>query len=219
MLAGTALEPVVVSVKGKCMKGYQLILVLLMMQLTVAAQTQLASLRATERINAIEISWVALNEANMQSHVIERSTNGTAFNSIGSVTAQNNNTSYQYHFTDATPVQGGNYYRLRSVTRSGNVSYSNILTVNQGITRADVVVLGNPVRGGVVNLQLQNLDKGRYAINLYNSVGQQVYTRSMDYSGGSATEIINLPNNVGKGIHTLQVTNGADRFSKQLLLQ
>jgi hypothetical protein len=112
-----------------------------------------------------------------------------------------------------------NYYRLRSVSRTGQATVSGIVRLNMGAVRTDINVMPNPVRNGVVNLQLNNIEKGRYAINIYNVSGQQVYSYSMDHPGGSSTQIINLPGNVGKGTHFLQLTNGGTRFNKQLLLQ
>lgn len=200
-------------------KIYLSIACFLLLAGAIAQQTQLAGLRASQRNEAIEINWTALTEAGMQAHYVERSSNGSDFREIGQLAAQNGTTPFQYRFVDAAPVQGANYYRLRSVSRTGQISLSGIVRLNMGAIRTDINVIPNPVRNGVVNLQLNNLEKGRYAINIYNVSGQQVYSYSMDHPGGNSTEIINLPANVGKGTHFLQLTNGGTRFNKQLLLQ
>ncbi len=179
----------------------------------------LANFKAAQRTSAIELSWNALSESNMLRHEIERSTNGSSFTIIGSVVAQNSSVPYKYSFVDATPVKANNYYRLRSVSLSGDVTYSNILRLNMGVGKTDMTIISNPVRGGVVNLQLSNMEKGKYAINVFNNVGQAIYTQSMNLTDGSSTEVINLPSNVAKGTYFVQLTNGSARFTKQILVQ
>lgn len=179
----------------------------------------LANFKAAQRTNAIEVSWNALSESNMLRHEIERSTNGSSFTVIGNVAAQNSSVAYKYNFLDATPAKGNNYYRLRSISLSGDVTYSNILRLNMGVGKTDMIVISNPVRGGIVNLQLSNMQKGKYAINIFNTTGQRVYNQSMDLSDGSSTETINLPSNVARGTYFVQLTNGSERFNKQILVQ
>lgn len=179
----------------------------------------LANFKAAQRTNAIEVSWNALSESNMLRHEIERSTNGSSFTVIGTVAAQNSSVAYKYNFLDATPVKGNNYYRLRSVSLSGEVTYSNILRLNMGVGRTDMIVISNPIRSGLVNLQLSNMQKGKYAISIFNNAGQKVYTQLMDLMDGSSTEAINLPSNVAKGTYFVQLTNGSERFTKQILVQ
>ena len=179
----------------------------------------LASFAVVKEGNALRLSWTAMNENNMLSHEIQKSTNGSSFSSIGTVAAQNNPALYQYTFSDATPVSGNNYYRLRSTDETGRVSYSNILQLNDGVYKTDFVVLPNPVNGGVLNLQLFNFSSGKYNISLYSNGGQKVFARSTYFSQGSSTEVINLPPDLGKGLYFLQVTDGVNRINKQVMLQ
>jgi hypothetical protein len=179
----------------------------------------LSNFKVAQRTNAVDLSWTAFNEANMVRHDIERSSNGSSFTSIGSVAAQNNRTSYSYNYLDATPTQGNNYYRLRSVSNTGDVTYSNILRINLGAGKTDLSILSNPVIGKAINLQLSNFDRGQYAINIYNNLGQKVSMQSTNLSGGSSTEIVNLPSGITRGNYFLQVTNGSTNITRQILVQ
>jgi hypothetical protein len=179
----------------------------------------LSNFKVAERTNAVNLSWTAFNETNMVRHDIERSSNGSSFTSIGSVAAQNNRTSYNYNYLDATPTQGTNYYRLRSVSNTGEVSYSNILRINLGARKTDLAILSNPVVGRNVNLQLSNFNRGQYAINVFNNVGQKVFTQSMNLTGGSSTEIVSLPSGITRGNYFLQFTNGSTNITRQMLVQ
>ncbi|MDB5246247.1 MAG: type sorting protein [Segetibacter sp.] len=180
---------------------------------------QLANFEAKQKGNRVQLLWTALSESNMNFHEIQKSSNGSSFSAIGTVPAQNNAAPYGYTFTDATPVAGDNYYRLRSVDKRGDVTFSNILRVDNGFRRNDLVVLPNPVTNGVMNLQLSNFSSGKYNISLYSNAGQKIFARSMNFSDGSSTETINLPTNISRGTYFLQVTDGLNRINRQVLLQ
>jgi hypothetical protein len=183
-----------------------------------AQTTSLANFQAQQRGNAIQLSWTALFENDITSHEIQKSANGSSFTNIGTLVGQNNATPFRYTFLDATPTEGNNYYRLRTVDKQGNESFSNILSVNNGFGKTDVRILPNPAQTGVLNLQLSNISNGKYAISLYSNAGQKVFARSLDLSSGSTTETINLPRNIGHGLYVLQVTDGEMRINKQLIL-
>jgi hypothetical protein len=182
-------------------------------------KNELTGFHASHNGNAIQLQWTALTESNIQFHEIQKSTNGSAFRGIGTLTGQNNTTPFRYTFLDATPVAGNNYYRLRTVDKTGNQTFSNIISVNNGAGKTDIRVLPNPVQRGVLNLQLANIDAGQYAISLYSNAGQKVFTRSLNLTNGSVTETINLPESLGHGLYFLQLTNGEMRINKQIIVQ
>ncbi|MDQ6812925.1 MAG: T9SS type A sorting domain-containing protein [Bacteroidota bacterium] len=183
------------------------------------AKSELSNFEATQKGNAIQLSWNALYEADVYTHEIQKSANGSSFTNIGTLAAHNNPAPYHYTFIDATPVYGINYYRLRTVDRKGDEHFSNIIQVNNGAGRTDVRILPNPVRGGILNLQLLNISSGKYAVSLYGNGGQKVFARSLDVSSGSLTETINLPQTLTPGIYFLQFTNGDMRINREVVVQ
>ncbi|MDB5191684.1 MAG: type sorting protein [Segetibacter sp.] len=200
------------------MKKIYITIFTVLLYAAAAAQASLADFRASARLNTVEVTWTALSETNMVRHEVERSANGSSFTVIGALPAQNITTSYKYSYLDATPVEGNNYYRLRSTSRSGSVVLSDVVRMNMGRGRSNMTVLPNPVVNGTVNLQLTNIDKGKYLVQLVSSGGLRVFNRSFDHPGGSSTEIIDLPATINKGIYFLHITNGDTRFNKQILI-
>jgi hypothetical protein len=186
---------------------------------STAVGVTLSNFDANRQSNAVQLNWTAVGESNMLSHQVERSANGSNFTSIGTLTAQNNGTPYRYTFSDPTPVEGNNYYRLRSTDKTGKVALSSILRVDNGLRKQELRIISNPVRNGVLNMQMNNFKSGRYNIAMYSNAGQTVFTRSFDYSAGSATETINLPRQLARGTYFLHVTDGESRINKQVLLQ
>jgi concanavalin A-like lectin/glucanase superfamily protein len=86
---------------------------------------------ATKNGSSTVLQWQTQQEENSKSFIIERGTDGKEFTGIGEVTAAGNSSLMQsYSFTDETPAQGRNYYRLNQVDLDGRSNYSAIRTVD-----------------------------------------------------------------------------------------
>jgi uncharacterized delta-60 repeat protein len=90
-------------------------------------------------------TWDA--NSTISSYVIQRSYDGTHFNSIARINA---GSSSNYTYTDASPLSGNNYYRLQTTSTSGAVNYSNVIAV----TNSDIKISPNPAKN---SLQIQGL--------------------------------------------------------------
>jgi hypothetical protein len=76
------------------------------------------------------LHWQTAQEQNSADFIIQRSVDGTNYSAIGSVAAAgNSSTPRNYDFTDGSPAQGLNYYRLKETDLDGNALYSVIRTV------------------------------------------------------------------------------------------
>jgi hypothetical protein len=84
-----------------------------------------------------QLSWVTSSESNTDHFVIEKSSDGRRFESIGQVNAAagiSNSSGIRYTFADATPLTGTQYYRLRLVDKYGTNNYSEIITIKNNST-------------------------------------------------------------------------------------
>jgi hypothetical protein len=81
--------------------------------------------------NTIDLSWKTTQEHNSKSFIIERSTDeGGTFVEIGHIAAAgHSSTIKKYHFTDITPVEGFNLYRLKQTDLDDRFEYSKIVFV------------------------------------------------------------------------------------------
>ncbi|MEI2707678.1 MAG: T9SS type A sorting domain-containing protein [Chitinophagaceae bacterium] len=75
-------------------------------------------------------------------------------------------------------THGNNYYRIKAIEKNGVVKYSQVVNVRTGTKGAEFAVYPNPVKGGVVNVQLMNIEKGQYSIKIVNSIGQEVAAKN-----------------------------------------
>lgn len=77
--------------------------------------------------NTVNVQWDVADEIDVRGYEVERSTNGSRFESIGFVAAHGKPF---YSFTDAQPVAGTAYYRVKNVDIDGQHKYSSVVRVN-----------------------------------------------------------------------------------------
>src|SRR5205085_3651651 len=105
----------------------------------------------------ISVEWRVENEANMKHYEVEKSTDGIHFVTLAVVAATaNGGRSAIYVTKDTKPVEGYNYYRVRSMDVNGKTAYTNIVKVFMGSTKQDIFISPNPITDGMIHLQLMN---------------------------------------------------------------
>lgn len=79
----------------------------------------------------IKLTWTSAEEINAKEFIIERSSNGYSYSSVGKLAANGNKASgSNYQFHDASPNAGVNFYRLKMVDGNGKSEYSKILKID-----------------------------------------------------------------------------------------
>lgn len=93
---------------------------------------ELVYFKAGSRGAAVDLSWRTASEDQNSHFVVERSSDGRAFEAIGMV-AGNGTTSLatNYEFTDMVPLGGLSYYRLKQVDEDESYTYSNVAAVRR----------------------------------------------------------------------------------------
>ncbi len=177
------------------------------------------NVRGTQQANSIQVDFANATELDVVNYVIEKSTDGRSFAPLTTLLARTNNGALnRYSFTDISISNGNNFYRIKATERSGRVLYSSIIKINVNGTKQGVSVYPNPVSNHALSVQLENLSKAGYSIAVINKLGQQVYTKQINHTGGSATVVLNLPA-VAEGLYHLQITSGQFRTVKNILIQ
>ncbi len=98
------------------------------------------------------LNWLASDEKNVARYLVERSADGVDFKPIGTVKALGNSGLLSYQHTDATPLKGVGYYRLRIEDLDGSHAYSRIISVTTGGQATAVVLYPNPSEGRSVGV-------------------------------------------------------------------
>ena len=148
----------------------------------------LSGFRAGINGKNITLSWTSLQEINTQSFVIDKSSNGIGWQSIGSVAAAGSvSVPKNYQFTD-TKGADINYYRLKIIDINGSASYSSVLAVKLNDVATNVSVFPNPAVNSV------NIGVGRipashgFTLSIFNPGGQRVTTQQV----AAGTNVLSL---------------------------
>lgn len=110
------------------------------------------------------LRWETAQEINVNYFEVERSLNGSTWESIGLVSAGQR----YYLFEDINPHPGHTYYRLKRFDRDGSWEYSRVASMHK---TSDLMVFPNPSTGV---LHLQGLTQSHYPVDiqLINTSGQ-----------------------------------------------
>lgn len=178
------------------------------------------TIRANQKNGGVQVDWTSKSETDMASYEVERSTYGTNFVKVNTTTALGNSTTpVNYNWIDANPTMGTNFYRVKAIDKAGNIKYSDIAKVKFGKGEPGIVVYPNPLKGTTFSIDLNNLAKGNYLLNLYNIMGQLVYNEQWLHNGIQATRIIDLKTDIPNGLYQLQLSNDNGFKSTQKIIK
>ena len=167
---------------------------------------QFTHINATQKGASVQVDWKVATEQNIKQYVVEKSTNGINFVAIATQAANNIDNS-SYTAIDNSPITGSNYYRVLSTDNNGKQQYSNVAVVKIGGKQSSISVYPNPIAGNVMNLQLENIAKGNYTIQLVNTQGSVVMQTKLQHAGGSGTQSIDLPSTLSSGNYVLKAVD------------
>lgn len=184
----------------------------------VILPVSISTIKAYKKLQGIQVEWTAQTETDVDHYEVEKSIDGLRFSKQAIVNAKGNSTSpVNYEWLDITPNSGNNFYRLKAVDKDGKVQYTKVVKVALAGDAGNMLVYPNQISGNIFNLQLNNLEKGKYALNLYNMAGQRLMGKVIEHNGGSSIQTIELSYNLAKGIYHLELTRDGQIFSQRII--
>jgi hypothetical protein len=125
-------------------------------QLTLSSNTisitslpiTISSFTAIPNNKDININWHTSTELNTSHFIIQHGTDGSSFTDIGTVKAIGSGAN-GYQFTDNSPTNGINYYRLKSVDKDGAFTYSKVVSVQFTVNSNQLTVFPNPSKSSI----------------------------------------------------------------------
>jgi hypothetical protein len=121
------------------------------------------------------LRWRTASENNTRAFIVERSTEGQSYQSIGEVPAAGySQTVRSYAFADPQPMASGAYYRVRMEDMNGNSSYSDVCNSKAGAVNnpAPLKVFPNPTDGGLYMIALE--PERNFMWEVFSATGQRV---------------------------------------------
>lgn len=137
---------------------------------------KLTYFNAEKQNKEARLRWATAMESNSDVFIIERSNDGRNFSAIGQVKAAGNSAvTKTYNFTDASPVSGVNYYRLKQHDLDAKYEYSKIEQVNFSTTQlTGISIYPNPVNS-IANIT-SNTGERINSVRIYSFSGSLMGT-------------------------------------------
>jgi hypothetical protein len=143
-------------------------------------------------VNQAKLSWLSNGGLKNDYFVVERSSATSDFESIQVVNAKTAAADLKdYTFVDANPVEGDNFYRIKTVQMNGDVSISDIKTLTFGKVQ-DVRIFPNPA-SDFIDVDLKVYEGKQVNIFMYNAMGKLINTTNVE-SATSAPQHIEIDN-------------------------
>jgi hypothetical protein len=153
----------------------------------------LSGIKVYQKLQGVQIDWIALSQDGLDRYEIERSLDGNSFDQVGTVASINNGNDIHYGFFDGTPLNGLSFYRIKMVDISGKISYSIVLRIDIGSAISDMLVYPNPARvANSISISAGFLPQGEYRIVFASAIGQQVYSTAFYHPGGAFNQTVTL---------------------------
>ena len=123
----------------------------------------------------VKLEWETVSEINNERFEIERSSDGTNWDIIGTVNGNGTtNESLKYSYSDRFPLQGLSYYRFRQIDYDGKWEYSDIVVVKV-INRGEEPIYIYDLIGRVIWTGVDYLPQGVYFFQYESGRTEKVY--------------------------------------------
>ena len=165
------------------------------------------------------LNWKTTDEINTLEFIVERSVNGSNYNSIGSLKAENTAGFHQYSFTDRKIISLGVpvvYYRLKQVDINGRFIYSRIVAISVD-NKTIVHFYPNPAHNEA-NLVITINKPEQVQWRIIDNAGRVVQQQQWKLARGSNYLLIDV-SQMKKGIYYLELSGETINYSEQFIKQ
>ena len=167
------------------------------------------------------LSWsVTCNTTPRVTLILERNADNRNFSGLYSITADALSCNQPFDYTDAHPLAGINYYRLKIVDADGKITYSNTIALINGTKGFALMnIAPNPVRGNSFKLNTTSATSTKMDVVISDMQGRIVRRQTVSLTAGfNNTDII--VNSLAPGTYSLYGITADDRsglirFAKQ----
>jgi len=129
--------------------------------------------------------------------VLERSGDGRNYTGINTITADAARCNQPFDYTDANPLKGMNYYRLKIIDADGHVTYSTTVALLNAAKGFDIISIApNPVVTDKLNLNVASAVSGKLDISIFDMQGRLVSRQAVTLISGFNSlpvNVISLP--------------------------
>ena len=168
-----------------------------------ALPVKMTSFNAEIRNRNAELTWTTENEINNHHYVVERSSNGTNFDSIGTVIGRNNTAAFTYNFSDKQMKNGSNFYRIRQVDVDGGSTLSKVVTV-KNMNSVDGIKVFPTAAKSQINFSTNLENATNVQVMVADASGKIVFRSNRSLTAGSNQQSVSI-DQLNNGVYYLMI--------------
>ena len=171
----------------------------------------LLSFEAIKQNKKTLLQWSIDDEINTAKYIVERSSDGITYTPIGEVASIGSTSTHTYNFTDAQPINGLNFYRLKLLDINGAFKYSPVRKINFSTTADEITIYPNPVTGA--KLFISSSGNCSSAV-IFDAAGKMVKNFLLQ----GRNNLLNLEG-IANGIYQLKIVTENSVQTKKIIIQ
>ena len=192
-------------------------------QITGVMPVKLLDFTGTKEGVANLLKWRTATESNNRGFELQRSTNSSAFSTLGFVPTKaasgNSTAELSYQYTDKKPFATGSYYRLKQVDFDGKFSYSNIVFIKgEPITELVLTSLYPNPTNQLLNVMLETPKAQKVQMVIADLAGKTMLQQSLQLVKGVNNKTMNVAT-LAKGTYIVKVVcaDGCERAVRKFV--
>ncbi len=163
---------------------------------------------AVKNNEAVLLNWATAYEQNSSYFLVQRSSDGIHFTTIGKVNAGGNSTNFiQYSYTDYSPASGINYYRLVEYDLNG--TYENEVIKSVTMDEVMVQIYPNPSQQSFTIVKQSSEEINMVVTDM---TGREVYSTTL-----SNMKEVSFGDFLAKGIYSVKFTTSEKTIVKKIV--
>lgn len=180
---------------------------------------KLLSFGATAKNAIVFTKWVVAEEDDVDTYQILKSTNLIDFKSIATIVSKKSLAPEEtYSFIDNNATAGKSYYQLQINKVTGQKRYSEVVTINIKDAEKEITVISNNA-STQLTLKMKNIPQGIYVLNIYNNIGQVVFSQKVNRTNIYEDEVIETKSKLINGLYTLSLSNQTEKITQSFFVQ
>ena len=188
--------------------------------LSLVLPVEMVNFKATVAQGKVALHWQTASELHNLGYQVQRSPDARNWKDLGFVAGAGTTQEEQrYEFTDATPLPGMNYYRLRQTDFDGKSEYSPILAANFGFASKALTFFPNPAPEGLTSLYFPEAPEGEGLLEVFDWLGNKVYRQTILLEGGNDVLVPLDLHSFPSGMYVATLEMGGNVFTEKLMLK
>jgi hypothetical protein len=176
---------------------------------TAVLPVRSVSFTGKKTINGVQLQWKTEDESGTAEYAVQKSYDlAGEFRTIATMPTRNSSVPFTYSFMDNGPLEGPAYYRLAVKDKSGSVTYSSTVKIDQ--ERLTTAVHATTFLTDAVRLQVGSAGAQKATLILTDNSGKNVWQKTTLLQPGTNTiPIVALPS----GLYYLTVSTEKETYS------